>query len=238
MGDTDKKKSRTPLVTPIKGGMVRNGVSLCIGIEGRDELVRVFVKEQPFKTVLDVGCGIGELFHILTSKGAKATGIDILPRNRVEPQISNSEVEYIEADFMEYQDNRKFEAVISSHVIEHIPDTERFLRHFLSFIVPGGVYCLIWPPPKIQVVGGHVHLFYMGTMLYNLVRIGVNCKNVHMLRCGYSLGIIGRLETFEVPQLEHNKSDIKKLSPFFPMRVSQGFDGKNMPGIRKIAKGE
>lgn len=203
-------------------------------IPGRDEILSVLVKEHEFSNVLDVGCGNGVSFPLLASRGAQVTGIDILPPHRVNTRLGDGLAEYIEADFMEHTSDQKFDAVVASHIIEHIPDTERFLRQFLSFVSPGGTYCIVWPQPKTAIVGGHVHLFIVGLMLYNLVRIGVDCRDVQILRCNYSLGIIGKHNTFEVPPLTHGAGDIEKLSWWFPFPAAHGFDGQAIPGIRDI----
>jgi len=101
----------------------------------------------------------------------------------------------------------------------------------IECVEPGGVFCLIWPPPKAAIVSGHVHVFNLGLMLYNLVRLGVDCRRTEMVRCGYCLAIMGRYRRFEIPALTHNEGDLDVLGPYFGCPVYQGFDGDAPLGI-------
>jgi SAM-dependent methyltransferase len=200
-------------------------------LAGRDEVTRYFVDRYSAASLLDVGCGSGPVWPIFVSKGVAVTGIDLVPTSLISHEVDGRPITYIEADFLRWRASRRYDAVYSSHTIEHAPDTERFLTGFFGTLAPGGAFCLIWPPPKPAVVSGHVHVFNMGLMLYNLVRLGVNCRSVEMVRCGYCLAIMGRYERFQVPLLTHNEGDLERLASFFPFRAYQGFDGDNPPGL-------
>lgn len=200
-------------------------------IAGRDEILEYFAREYRFETVLDVGCGPGAAFPVLAAAGRRVTGVDILPESEVILPAGTDSVRYVRQDFSEFDPAGKFDAVLSSHVIEHMPDTERFLRKFFSFLDEAGAFCLIWPPPKHTVVGGHVHVFNMGMMLYNLVRIGIDCSGVDMVRCDYSQAVIGRLRRFNPPPLRHDEGDIEALARYFPFPARQDFDGDSVPGV-------
>jgi 2-polyprenyl-3-methyl-5-hydroxy-6-metoxy-1,4-benzoquinol methylase len=203
-------------------------------IAGRDKVAEYFLRHYEFSTILDVGCGRGDAFPALAAKGAQVTGIDILPSDLVAQQVDGHQVTYICQDFMRYELERRYDAVFCSHVIEHMPDTELFLRKFFSFLKPEGVFCIVWPPPKSTTVGGHVHVFNMGLMLYNLVRLGIDCRSVATLRCQYCLAVMGHCQTFELPQLAHDAGDLERLAGFFPFQAYQGFDGNDVPGLRNL----
>ncbi|MEW4528561.1 class I SAM-dependent methyltransferase [Maioricimonas sp. JC845] len=203
-------------------------------ISGRDDVVADFVERYPFDTVLDVGCGRGSCFRGLASKGARVSGIDILPAAQVNTATGARPAEFMCGNVLDVEPNRQFDAVIASHVIEHMPDTERFLRRFFGWLRPGGAFCLIWPPPKSGVVGGHVHLFNHGLMLYHLVRIGIDCRTVRMVQAGYSLAVMGRHERFDVPPLIYDEGEIALLAEYFPFPVQENFDGSSPPGLVRL----
>lgn len=222
----------------LTAGLANRHFDLGKPLAGRDEVTRYFVDRYVPESLLDVGCGSGPVWPIFVSMGVAVTGIDLVPTSLIRPEVLGRPISYIEADFLRWQTPRRYDAVYSSHTIEHAPDTERFLTTFFEALVPGGAFCLIWPPPKPAIVSGHVHVFNVGLMLYNLVRLGVNCRNVEMVRCGYCLAVMGRYERFAVPALTHNEGDLDLLAPFFPFRASQGFDGDNPPGLVTLDEAE
>jgi len=218
----------------LKFGQKNNSNRHINRISGRDEVANYFCNCYSFDSILDVGCGKGALFPHLLETGADVVGIDFLPESEIETDYRDKQAHYIRTMFETYNGDQLFDAVIASHLIEHIPDTERFLQKFFSVLTPDGAYCLIWPPPKSAIVGGHVHLFNPGLMLYNLVRLGIDCRNVHVVQCGYSYGVMGRYSTFNVPELNHDQGDIELLQNYFPFKVKQGFNGDDIPNIVRL----
>lgn len=203
-------------------------------VVGRDEVTHYFLEHYPATSVLDIGCGTGPVWDLFAAKGLHITGVDLLPTELVPSMVGGSPVTYHSADFLSATLPQQFDAVYSSHTIEHVPDTERFLRAFFAHLAPDGAYCLMWPPPKPEIVSGHVHVFNPGLMLYNLVRLGIDCRDVEVVRCGYSLAIMGRYRRFERPELTHNEGDLNALAEHFPFRAQQDFNGDRLPGMRDI----
>ncbi len=203
-------------------------------IPGRDEVVAEFLRRHDFDSILDVGCGRGALFPALISAGKEVTGVDILPSEAVESGYGAGKVRYVQKDIMAFTPGEEFDAVLCSHVVEHMPDTESFLRTLFSFLRPEGAYCIIWPPPKPEVVGGHVNLFTMGHLVYNVVRLGVDCRQARMVSCKYSLALMGNHRRFELPELAHDEGDIELLAEYFPFPATQGFDGVSPPGLVEL----
>lgn len=202
-------------------------------IVGREVLLDYLVSNYAFKTVLDIGCGVGDFFHYLKQKNVDVSGYGI---DMIDPQdvLRIENFTYEKIDFNMYTPDRNFDLVFSSHSVEHNANTELFLRKMISCVKEDGIFCLIWPPPKPEIVGGHVHMFNMGLMLYNLIRIGVNCRNVEMLQSGYNLGILGYYKPFDLPKLTHNRFEIQLLKDFFPFPATQGFNGNEPAGLKHL----
>jgi len=91
-------------------------------------IVNLIEKEKP-KSIIDVGCGSGYLIKIINKKfpDVKLSVIDFnVPKNiKVRTNI-----EFVEGDIIENLSNikqDKYEFVICSHVLEHIPKPEKLL---------------------------------------------------------------------------------------------------------------
>jgi 2-polyprenyl-6-hydroxyphenyl methylase / 3-demethylubiquinone-9 3-methyltransferase len=95
-------------------------------------------------TVLDVGCGGGLLAEPLARLGARVTGVEPAPESiavaGVHAIASGLEIDYraVPAETLRAE-GRRFDAVIASEVIEHVPDQAGFLAVLAGLARPGGV---------------------------------------------------------------------------------------------------
>lgn len=88
----------------------------------------------PGQTVLDAGCGEGVLSVLMAQQGAVVTGMDISTPNIVAARRAADEMgladqlTFLEGDAenLEFPD-RSFDVVVSSHVLEHLPDFQQGL---------------------------------------------------------------------------------------------------------------
>lgn len=192
-------------------------------IPGRDKILQQLLDRVSFRTIVDVGCGVGDFFLYLQQRGVsfEGVGIDMVD----EKDLVFRGFEYVRGHLFDVDLPRKFDLVFTSHTIEHVPDTATFLRKFFSLAHRDSHFCIIWPPPKKQIVGGHVHVFNPGLLLYNLVRCGVDCRDSRLFRSGYNLAVIGPYRLFQLPPLTYNRYELETLKRYFPFPVKQGFDG-------------
>lgn len=77
------------------------------------------------KTVLDVGCGDGEIMSIIGEKKWKVTGIDIFPESLKQAKATGMYKELIKGDLIKeceklIRQKKKYDLVFCSQVIEHI----------------------------------------------------------------------------------------------------------------------
>ncbi|KAG1335288.1 ubiquinone biosynthesis O-methyltransferase, mitochondrial [Cocos nucifera] len=117
----------------------------------RSTLCRHFKKDpycaRPFQglKIIDVGCGGGILSEPLARMGATVTGIDAAEKNIKIARIHaasdplTSSIEYICTTAEELvKGNKKFDAVISLEVIEHVADTLEFCKSLAALTAPTG----------------------------------------------------------------------------------------------------
>jgi SAM-dependent methyltransferase len=85
------------------------------------------------RTILDVGCGQGELGHTLRERGHSVVGIDY---NQPKFELD----EFVKADLGQGLplDNRRFDVVLLADVLEHMLDPHRLLLQAKERLAPGG----------------------------------------------------------------------------------------------------
>lgn len=111
------------------------------------EIIRDWVKPSPGERVLDVGCGRGHVVNALREFGVHAEGIDLNP-NAAEIALV-PHVRTMSATDLEFESDT-FDAVVSFHAIEHIPDIDAALAEMARVVRPGGKVLLVYPAEPIR----------------------------------------------------------------------------------------
>lgn len=107
-------------------------------------------------SVLDIGCGRGELLELLRDSGIGAAGIDL---NRVfVDECRKMDLNVVDAEalaFLRQQRDGSFDAVSAIHVVEHLPFDEliALLDEALRVLRPQGLVILETPNPNNVLVG-------------------------------------------------------------------------------------
>lgn len=175
------------------------------------------IQNYEFETVLDIGCGNGDVAKKLEALGKEVITNDILPLDKER---------HFQGDFMKVKIPYLVDAVWCSHFLEHQPNVEKFLRKVRASVYEGGVVCFSVPPLKHEIVGGHLTLWNGGLLMYNLVRAGFDCSEARIKQEGYNISLITEVKRINLPPLKNDNGDIETLSQYFPepYRV-QGFNG-------------
>jgi 2-polyprenyl-3-methyl-5-hydroxy-6-metoxy-1,4-benzoquinol methylase len=97
--------------------------------------------------VLDVGCGNGDLMGRLNALGWSATGVDPDPLAVTEARRRGLDAKVGTVADQNYADGH-FDAVVSSHVIEHMDQPRQFLRECSRILKPGGTLIVVTPNGK------------------------------------------------------------------------------------------
>jgi SAM-dependent methyltransferase len=179
------------------------------------------VAEYEFDTLLDIGCGDGLHSDYFKAAWKVTTRIDYRPRR----------AGVIAADYLEHRFDRQFDCVWASHVVEHQPNVQMFLRKVFNDLRTDGILAVTVPPLKHEIVGGHLTLWNVGILLYNLVVAGFDCRDARCKQYGYNISVITPKIAAALPreQMRYANGDIELLSQFFPrheaMQWRQGFSG-------------
>lgn len=130
------------------------------------ERILSFVK--PGMRVLDAGCGEGVLSIMMAQKGAMVTACDLSEPNinasrqyALENKVGNK-IEFLigDAEKLPFPDN-SFDLVVSSHVLEHIPDFDKGFREIMRVTKKRAIIAIptiLNPCSWAQVGGGWFYL--------------------------------------------------------------------------------
>ena len=110
------------------GSYAQAQVDLEVKLFKLPNLLRVLPAAQPVESVLEIGCATGELIAAMpVRQGGRRIGIDISNANVLAARARFPDVEFRCGDFCELTGSR-FDVVILSDVLEHVPDDAAFLR--------------------------------------------------------------------------------------------------------------
>jgi SAM-dependent methyltransferase len=161
---------------------------------------------------------------VFAEQGKKVSAVD-LGRSDYFKEHAES-VEFIECDYTQADIPRQFDLVWASHVLEHQPNAQLFLKKLIANCREGGVLAITVPPLKYEIVGGHVSLWNAGLLLYHLVLAGIDCREARVLQYLYNISVIVTKRTIaEMPLLTFDKGDIHLLNAYFPQGLDEPFDG-------------
>lgn len=100
------------------------------------------LKTKP-KTYLDLGCYVGSMVTTAASKGIESTGVDLTPsvikiakKRAKEANLTNCKFFVANVEKFEPRVSRagikKYDAVSSMEVLEHVVDPDKYVKHMLS----------------------------------------------------------------------------------------------------------
>lgn len=189
-------------------------------------IILKWLREEEVKTVLNAGCGSGELSFILAQNGFKVIGfdldkdyIDLANINVKKMKIKNCS--FVVSGIETYKSKIKYDAVIATDVLEHIKDDKYAFKKLNTFVkkngsvvitVPAGQYLFGFHDEQL----GHYRR-YSFTSFQKI--IPKNLKTTSMRYFGFFLIPIAFLIS-------------KLLRKSYP--VAESGDKKNNPIINKI----
>jgi SAM-dependent methyltransferase len=186
--------------------------------------IQKLIVDLDFDTVLDIGSGAGEHTQCFLQHNKTVTAIDFGKSFYFEKRIDN--YNYIQTDYNSYKFEQQFDAIWASHILEHQPNPNAFLKKIYNDLKDGGILAITVPPLKHEIVGGHVTLWNAGLLLYQLILAGFDCQKASVLKYGYNISMIvkkKRIDTF--PELAFDKGDIERLLDYFPDGFTEPFNG-------------
>lgn len=145
----------------------------------------VYLAHKNKGKLLELGCGSGATLKLFSDWGWQAQGLDFDPQAVNNAQAKGLTVNHGDIFSQHFPDN-SFDAIFSSHVVEHVPDPLALLQESFRILKPNGVFVSIMPnsasrlhrkfksnwrglePPR------HIHIFNMNSLEFLSRKIPFN----------------------------------------------------------------
>lgn len=115
------------------------------------------IRDLKPKTLVDLGCADGALCLTLAQDGIECTGINLYKKsvdfanNRAEKNRLSAK--FVHGDLFEHKN--KYDVVVMTEVLEHLPDPQRGVDHAMSLLKEGGT--AYFSTPRTDHVGVEMH---------------------------------------------------------------------------------
>jgi SAM-dependent methyltransferase len=110
---------------------------------------------NPGGAVLDVGCGVGQVIGRLSADGIEAHGVEISEPNIARARQVCPRVQLYDGRRLPFPD-RRFAAVGTLNVLEHVDEPEAFLAEMVRVAAPGATV-VVSSPNFLRVAGPGYH---------------------------------------------------------------------------------
>lgn len=154
------------------------------------DIIREWIGTQQPLSILNAGCGSGELSFLFAEDGHKVEGIDPVQEYvdlaqatlTSAPEAIRPRVTFGQASVESYQTDRKFDVVVATDVLEHIEDADAAFAKLVSLVKPGGRIVITVPAGQWlfgyhDVMLGHYRRYTKST-LRRLVEPHVQMKKM------------------------------------------------------------
>lgn len=128
------------------------------GARHRRRLLFKLVASVPKRSVIDVGCGNGELLRLLRARWPeieRATGADLSERVVEQNRRAHPSIEFAVLDLERAALPITAELVTCTEVVEHLDDRARAFEHLAAMVAPGGALAVTCPTGTVYATERH-----------------------------------------------------------------------------------
>jgi 2-polyprenyl-3-methyl-5-hydroxy-6-metoxy-1,4-benzoquinol methylase len=152
------------------------------------KLEKTLLRRAGGPSVLDIGCATGALLAALRDRGWRVTGVEISPCSGYARDERKLDVRSLPLEENEFPE-ASFDAVLASHLIEHLNDPRSFLTETRRILKDNGVVFITTPNIsgfQARLYGGqwrsaifdHLYLFSIRTLSNTLKSAGFKVEKI------------------------------------------------------------
>ena len=122
----------------------------------------------------------------------------------------------------------QYDGIYCAHTLEHVRNVGIMLDAMHEELKDEGLLCIVVPPAKPEIVGGHLSIWNAGLLLYNLIRAHFDCKKAAVRSYDYNVAVLVRKvhADYQDNDLKEDNGDIEILARYFPFPAYQDMDGR------------
>ncbi len=178
--------ARLGYLTNVDKPLIAKFLSLLPSLLRASELDFMGLSSGGYSSVLDYGCGAGGLLKLLQANGKICYGYD--PDPAALKNLDGTGINVLTSEDQIKSCNLKFDVIVLSHVIEHLPYPEKTLAHLSSKLAKNGRIVIVTPnskslghrifkqhwrglePPR------HFNIFSPSSIRHIAANIGLSCE--------------------------------------------------------------
>jgi SAM-dependent methyltransferase len=164
-----------------------------------------------YGSILDVGCGFGYQCKFFEIMGHTVTGCDSYDRF-----LYNDTIEFIKCTVEELPLNKKYDAIFTSHVLEHNINLRFFFNHIKALLNDGGWLFIAVPCSEVTENGHWLEGWSIPQVGMMLASLGFDCRDSFFGKWGYSTVGFGKKTN-----RKENDFLIDECLPFLPQKFAE-----------------
>ena len=170
--------------------------------------------------VIDCAVGKGGHSQAFLSKGKNVTGIDFGPS-----YLRHSNYNHIQKPLEEVELD-PVDLVWSCHTLEHVNNVGVMLTKFREWLKPGGYLALAVPPNQSDRLHiGHVSLWTLAHLMYNLIINGWDCSDAKWYTEDYDIGVLlQKTDDIDFQDRTTMLNEMAWLNKYMPIEVDHKSD--------------
>ncbi|MCX6125488.1 MAG: class I SAM-dependent methyltransferase [Proteobacteria bacterium] len=180
-------------------------------------------------SVLDIGCGIGEVIDVFKDHGWQCDAIEVNPA--VVAWLKKLGINVFSSPFEDFRTDKTYDVIMAWGVIEHVVDAKAFLKKVSLHLKPGGVFVSEVPNGQCLLVD------YCRTNALDPERIIMGEQHI-MLYSPTAYGDLHESVGFKKLKIQTNGLDIETIFKAEGMAASLGTISKLQQCIDDYQRGD
>ena len=163
-------------------------------------------------SVLDIGCGIGEVIDVFKDNEWDCHAIEVNPR--AIKWLREKKINVFDGHFNNYEFDEEFDVVMAWGVVEHVVDPVMFLEKVCGLLKPGGVfvsevphgnsllvdYCKETGKDPQRILMGEQHIVLYSILAYRELHENVGFRELHLQTNGLDFSTVAEINEAEIDE--------------------------------------